>query len=145
MFCYNARMSLWHKLLYWLGLRRDPGPHYYEVSASLHATLSELARRSGKPEEALAKDLLASGLNYYSSRDSFWEVWKALTPREQDVTALTCLGYTNRQIAAALGIAVETVKTHIANALRKFSLRSKADLRVALAEWNFNAWRTPRM
>jgi DNA-binding CsgD family transcriptional regulator len=29
-----------------------------------------------------------------------YERWQKLSLREQDVTALTCLGYTNRQIAA---------------------------------------------
>jgi len=63
-----------------------------------------------------------------------------LTLRECDVTALTCLGHTNPQMALTLGISVETVKTHVTNALRKFNLHSKADLRVALANWDFTPW-----
>jgi DNA-binding CsgD family transcriptional regulator len=44
-------------------------------------------------------------------------------------------------MASHLDISVETVKTHVANTLRKFDLHSKADLRVSLAGWDFSAWR----
>lgn len=142
MFWYNTlTMSIYyHRILYWLGLRNDPGPRYYELSESLHTTLSALADHAGRPEDELAADLLASGLTHYYAQDEFWKRWESLSPRERDVTALTCLGYTNRQMAAALGISSETVKTHVRNALIKFNLPSKADLRVALADWNFSAW-----
>jgi DNA-binding CsgD family transcriptional regulator len=56
------------------------------------------------------------------------------------VTALTCLGYTNRQIAARLVLSPETVKTHLRNVLRKFDLPTKAELRRALADWDFGDW-----
>ena len=133
-------MSLWHRLLYRLGLRRDPRPRYYPLSQSLHTTLVTLAEHAGRRADELAEDVLSSGLEHYYQRDALWAVWLDLTPREHDVTALTCLGLTNRQIAARLGIAPETVKTHVTNALRKFGLHSKADLRVALAEWDFGDW-----
>jgi DNA-binding CsgD family transcriptional regulator len=140
LFCYNLTMSVWQKLLYWLGLRQDPGPRYFELSDSLHTTLSTLAEYAGQPENELAEAIFASGLETYYSVDAFWAIWEGLTLREKDVTALTCLGYTNRQMAVFLGISAETVKTHVANALRKFDLHSKADLRVALSVWNFSKW-----
>jgi len=56
------------------------------------------------------------------------------------VAALICLNYTNRQIASHFVISTETAKTHVANALRKFGLHSKAELRRALADWDFSAW-----
>ena len=64
----------------------------------------------------------------------------SLTPREQDVAALACLGYTNRQIAARLGISPDTVKTHVRNLLHKFELHSKDELRSLLQDWDFSAW-----
>ncbi len=66
--------------------------------------------------------------------------WEALSPREQQVAALVCLGFTNRQIADHLVLSHETVKTHVRNVLYKFDLRSKAELRQALADWDFSAW-----
>jgi len=47
----------------------------------------------------------------------------------QEVTALTDRGYTNRQMAARLGVPEETVKTHVRNALVKFNLHGKGELR----------------
>src|SRR3990172_5500578 len=43
----------------------------------------------------------------------------ALTPREQDVVRLVCLGYSNKQIAQELGIKVTTVKWNMTNILAK--------------------------
>jgi DNA-binding NarL/FixJ family response regulator len=54
-----------------------------------------------------------------------------LTRRESDVLALLSQGETNRQIAAALGVGVETVRTHARNIYRKLGVASRAELRVA--------------
>lgn len=134
-------MSIWHRLFYWLGLRKDPGPRFFELDTSLHTSLSTLAEHQGRTEEELAADLLAAGLTHYQSQDVFWRYWEALSPREKEVTALTCLGYTNRQMAAKLSISPETVKTHVRNTLYKFNLHSKAKLRVVLADWDFSGWK----
>jgi len=40
-------------------------------------------------------------------------LWDTLSRREQDVTAWACLGYTNRQIAARLGLSTDTVKSYL--------------------------------
>jgi DNA-binding CsgD family transcriptional regulator len=84
--------------------------------------------------------MLAAGLTQYRSVDELWPKWETLSPRERDVTALTCLGLTNRQIAARLLLSPETIKTHIRNILFKFSINSKAELRHILAGWDFSAW-----
>jgi DNA-binding CsgD family transcriptional regulator len=60
------------------------------------------------------------------------------------VTALTCLHYTNRQMAGRIHISSETVKTHIVNILVKFHLHSKAELRQALSDWDFSNWGPPQ-
>lgn len=56
------------------------------------------------------------------------------------MTALTCLRFTNPQIAARLGLSKETVKTYLQKVLNKLGLQSKADLRVVFAGWDFSAW-----
>ena len=132
-------MSFWHRILKWLGLRRSSN-RFIKLNANLGDTLSALAEHTGKPENEVVEAVFASGLEYFYSRNTFWKIWETLTPRECDITALTCLGYTNPQMASRLGIGIETVKTHVANTLRKFNLHSKADLRRNLANWDFNSW-----
>jgi DNA-binding CsgD family transcriptional regulator len=51
-----------------------------------------------------------------------------------------CLNYTTRQVAMRLGIAPDTVKTHVRNVLAKFDARSRQELRRLLAGWDFSAW-----
>lgn len=57
-----------------------------------------------------------------------------LTRRERQVLELVGRGYTNREIADALGIAPETVKTHVANIRAKLGLSNKAELRYWLLD-----------
>jgi DNA-binding NarL/FixJ family response regulator len=51
-----------------------------------------------------------------------------LTPREADVLELLQEGRTNAQIAHALSIGVETVRTHARNIYRKLGVASRRDL-----------------
>jgi DNA-binding CsgD family transcriptional regulator len=133
-------MNLWQLLLFRLGLRPDPGTRTYELDEDLHLALEDLALRERRPAGELAADLLASALVERSTADEAWQRWRTLSPREQDAAALACLGYTNRQIAVRLGVSAETVKTHLHNALAKFGLHGKAELRLLLGEWDFSAW-----
>jgi DNA-binding CsgD family transcriptional regulator len=133
-------MDLWFRLLHRLGLRSDPGPRTYALDAELCPVLENLARSEQRPASEIVSELVASALDHRVSQEALSRCWQSLSPREQDVSALTCLGYTNRQIAARLGIADETVKTHLHNALAKFNLHSKAELRMELADWDFSVW-----
>ncbi|HLZ70559.1 MAG TPA: LuxR C-terminal-related transcriptional regulator [Dehalococcoidia bacterium] len=58
-------------------------------------------------------------------------VHEPLTPRERDVTRLLAKGYSDRQIASALAIAVRTVGVHVHHILDKLDLRS----RWQVADW----------
>jgi DNA-binding CsgD family transcriptional regulator len=131
-------MTLWHRLLYRLGLRRDDGSHSYNFEAPLHTTITSLAEQQGRLPEELAADLLASGLAQQQAAGDLEQRWQTLSPREQEVAALACLGYTNRQMAARLGISDETIKTHLHNALVKFGLHGRSELRILLANWDFS-------
>jgi PAS domain S-box-containing protein len=51
-----------------------------------------------------------------------------LSAREREVVRLVALGYTDREIADALYIAHDTVRTHVRNAMRKLHARSRAHL-----------------
>ena len=133
-------MSILKRFLTWIGLRPKPGPRYYEISESLQVTLKTLADHEGRPEHEIIPDILAAGLTQYRSLDELWPKWESLTPREQDIAAFTCLGFTNRQISARLSLSPETIKTHVRNVLAKFGVNSKADLRHMLAGWDFSGW-----
>jgi DNA-binding NarL/FixJ family response regulator len=51
-----------------------------------------------------------------------------LTPREREVLQLIAEGYTNKQIAEILCIAIKTVQAHRANLMRKLDLHDRGDL-----------------
>ena len=133
-------MSIWRKLLSLIGLRPISAPRKYQVSESMQVTLTTLSQHEGRPEDDLVQDLLAAGLTHYYQSEDLWRKWRSITPREQDVAALACLGFSNREIAARLHISPNTVKSRLHNVLRKFNLHNRADLRVMLADWDFSGW-----
>jgi DNA-binding NarL/FixJ family response regulator len=51
-----------------------------------------------------------------------------LTGREQQIVELACHGYTNAQIAAALGIGLATVKTHLIHVFGKVGVHTRSAL-----------------
>jgi DNA-binding NarL/FixJ family response regulator len=53
-----------------------------------------------------------------------------LTPRELEVVRLVADGRSNDEIAAALGIGVKTVETHLGRVFERFGLASRAELAV---------------
>ncbi|OGO63711.1 MAG: hypothetical protein A2Z45_03545 [Chloroflexi bacterium RBG_19FT_COMBO_55_16] len=132
-------MSFWQRLLRALGYRP-------KLRLSFHAdqemirSLQSLADHEQRQADEVAADLLSHALAQQQDEAVNLRCWRTLSQREQQVAALICLSYTNRQIASHLVVSTETAKTHVANALRKFGLHSKAELRRALADWDFSAW-----
>ena len=135
-------MSIWDRFLYLIGKRSTPGPRSYrfDVSDSLQVTLSTIAKDEGRPENELIPELLNAGLTQYVSNERIWKKWEALSPREKDVAALVCLGYTNREIGARLSISSETVKDRLETALKKFNFTKRTELRDLLSIWDFSEW-----
>ena len=135
-------MSIWDRFLYLIGKRSTPGPRSYrfDVSDSLQVTLSTIAKDEGRPENELIPELLNAGLTQYVSNERIWKKWEILSPREKDVAALVCLGYTNREIGARLNISSETVKDRLETALKKFNFTKRTELRDLLSIWDFSEW-----
>ena len=102
--------------------------------------LKQIAARAGIPRQQAALDLLKNALVDRQVSEAHLTHWQSLTPRQQQVAALACLNFTNRQIAARLSISPQTVKAHLRNLLHRFELHSKTELRQALEDWDFSEW-----
>lgn len=133
-------MSIWRRFLSLIGLRTISAPRKYQFSESMQVTLNTLAQHEGRPDDELIQDLVAAGLTQYYESEDLWRKWRSITSREQDVAALACLGFSNREIAVRLNISPDTVKSRLHNVLRKFNIHKRTDLRVMLADWDFSAW-----
>lgn len=66
-----------------------------------------------------------------------YDLWLSLSPREQDVTFLTCMGKKNPQIAFQMGISTATVKSYLQNVFNKIGIRSKTELRLKFVHFDF--------
>jgi two-component system response regulator FixJ len=123
--------------------KRRKGRRYYEQDTSLHRAIMDLAEKEQRPAEEVQADLLKQALEHKQDCDEYLKCWERLSQRERDVCALTCLGYTNREIAVRLGIAPETVKGYLRQALSKFHIHSKDELKLILRHWDFSDWGPP--
>jgi len=136
-------MVFLRRLLHRLGLWPDSEQRTYQLDEQIHDVIVELAQLEQRPKEEIHAGLVAAALSQRRSLNDNSLYWESLTPREQEVTALTCLGYTNFQIAYELGLSPTTIKTHVRNILKKFHLHGKGELRLALKDWNFRNWIQP--
>jgi DNA-binding NarL/FixJ family response regulator len=112
----------------------------YDADQDLLAAIREAAQEQGRTEEEIWRDFVRAGHDQYLQTSELEESWDSLTEREQEVTALACLGYRNYEIAETLSISHETVKTHLQNIFNKFDIRNRNELRQALKEWQFQEW-----
>lgn len=85
----------------------------------------------GAIEQALQRD--RTGRTERAEQKMLRERFAKLTPRERDVFSLVVSGRMNKEIAAELGTAEQTVKQHRGRVMEKLGARSVADL-VKLAE-----------
>ncbi len=112
----------------------------YELNGRLQTLLLERAGREARPAQELQEPLSAAELEQLKTADKLKKLWDRLPDRQKEVTALTCLGYTNRQMAARLKISVNTIQGYVKQALIQYQLHSKAELRNLLEEWDFSDW-----
>jgi DNA-binding CsgD family transcriptional regulator len=110
------------------------------LDSELGARLEQLADTEQRSLSELVEEILWTAADERLSTIANHDPWQALTPREREVAALACMGYTNREIARQMVISPNTVKTHIRHVLRKFSVSSKIELRKTQAEWDFAEW-----
>ena len=98
------------------------------------ARLTDAIRRTHGGESLFAPSILARLVEHYLDRPAPRPAPgepTALTAREAEVLALVGRGMSNHEIAAALTIAMGTVKTHIGSLLAKLHARDRAQLVIA--------------
>jgi DNA-binding NarL/FixJ family response regulator len=88
-------MEIWHRLLALFQMLRGYGLRRCELNERLQTQLAERANQEQRPAEDIQAELLAAGLDHWKTSDRFRQLWDTLSPRERDVTAYTCQGYTN--------------------------------------------------
>jgi len=112
----------------------------FELDAEVTPLLDRLAIRSLRTKGQVVNDLIKDANDKEIQTVHLIQIWETLTPRQKEVTAYICHGFTNKQIAERLFISTETVKTHVKNVFRKFNVHRKDELRGLLEGWDFRSW-----
>ncbi len=105
----------------------------------LRRTIREMAVSQRRAEREVYNDLIESGMKALRETGKYEEIWSRLSTREQQVTALICLGFRSYEIAIALGVSYETVRSHSKHIYAKFGLGRK-ELQQTLMQWDFDNW-----
>lgn len=92
-----------------------------ELVAAIRSAAAGQATPPGEPFALVGARLAATGADAAD---------RHLTLRERQVLRHLAYGLSNEEIAAALGIGLETVKTHIHKLLRKMSMRDRTQVAV---------------
>jgi len=133
-------MSIWQRIKRWRRGSQQKKKYSFISGKITNFHLTNSATPENQNLNLISSNSPAVSLSYDPRTDELYQRWIMLSPREQDVTALTCLRYTNPQIAARLGLSRGTVRTYIEKVLIKLGIQSKADLRVIFANWDFSQW-----
>jgi DNA-binding NarL/FixJ family response regulator len=112
----------------------------FRADQELLKDVQKAALEQGRTEEEVWIEFVRAGHDQYLQTSELEERWDALTEREQEVTALACMGYRNYEIAETLSISPVTVKSHLLNTFNKFGIHSRKELRRALKDWRFTEW-----
>ena len=104
----------------------------HDVARALHSGAKGYILKSASREQIIAAiTAVARGERYVPERVALQLVADAsspkLTPREREVLELLRVGMTNKDIAAALGVAPGTVKTHVQELLEKLGATGRAE------------------
>lgn len=93
------------------------------------STLATAIRRVAAGESLLSQaetvSLLREAAHYDAQTQATRDALARLTPRERDVLRELAAGHDNQTIAARLNLGTETVRTHVAQVLRKLDVASR--------------------
>ena len=102
-----------------------------EIQAALDGGAKGYLQKTASRDELLgALSRIAEGGNYLApaiaNRLAGLKLGPSITLREREILSLIAKGRANKEIAAALGIAEDTVKRHISNVLQKLGVSDRA-------------------
>ncbi|MFB4307318.1 AAA family ATPase [Actinomadura sp. GTD37] len=135
-----------------LAYDRLPAP--YEAAQARERAAAALHARGDEASRARAADVLGAAVGGYENLGAHWDLERAarlarrlglpepaararrgprgygdvLSPREREVAGLAATGMSNKDIARELFLSPKTVEKHVAAALRKLGLTSRAAL-----------------
>lgn len=130
--------KLLQRLLRSMGLKRVK--RHYQVDLRMAEIIENMALEEARDPEQFARNILAEGIARRMRTEQSFEYWGQLSPREQEVVALVCLGYTNKEIGEKLMISNQTAKSHVRNVLLKFGMRRRGEIQRLLMDWDFTDW-----
>ena len=106
---------------------RDAGAHGYLVKADAGLVLADAIRTLVDGGVFFRASMLPADVERLESSSSV-SARRRLTPREREVLPLLAEGKSNKEVAVALNISVNTVETHRAKIMSKLDLHSISDL-----------------
>ncbi len=120
-------------------LFRTPHPCIELEPELLHA-VQLIAEHQQCSLDAAANELISQALHEREAAQHNLHIWRQLTHRERQITALIWSGLLNPQIADRLSISTHTVRTHVKNILAKFDAPSKKHLFNILSVLDLSDW-----
>ena len=114
-------------------------PRIYLHDEQLVVHVRKIAGEQKRLEQEVYRDIMQAGMKAVEEQDRHTAIWDSLSQREQQVAALTCLGYRSYEIADMLGVSYDTVRSHSKHIYAKFGL-NRQKLRIALRGWDFHDW-----
>lgn len=100
----------------------------YVIKESAGSELIEAVRRAALGLSYFSEDVMPAVQERLRLAKMGRQPRPRLSPREREVLRLIAEGHSGREIATALGLSVETVKTHRRNLMAKLGLRNVAEV-----------------
>jgi len=107
---------------------RDAGAHGYLVKADAGLVLPDAVRTLVEGGLFFKASMLPVGVERLDVSSSSAITRRRLTPREREVLPMLAEGKSNKEVAVALSISVNTVETHRAKIMSKLDLHSISEL-----------------
>jgi DNA-binding NarL/FixJ family response regulator len=119
---------------------RVAGDNSVALDLDTYGKLESIGKATNQTPAMVANALIQSGLAQRQARETTEQVWQALTPAEQTVIGLICLGYTTRQIASLMAAPLVSVQNNAKTILIKFNVLDRNALRRLFTGWDFSGW-----